>query len=223
MPLNRGSGKTINSLDYSPKGIYIQGMAEIKSALEIALARTEGMEVDKDKVREKEMKISGRKTARSYLEGNSDIKSLTKAYKQEKGDLRKAFTAGAAETLMSVLTLPNDSSYKDAFLKAGEGLGVLSDSPKDIEEMFTQLIQFFDQYLQNREQMEQQLTSQFQPLLKQKEEAIFAQTGSRIRINPMDDPDFQKAFSQNIGNLVKRYQEALEQAKGQLKSFLGLE
>jgi len=198
-------------------------MAEIKSALELALARTEGMEVDKDKLRAKEQKINGRRAALSFLDGNTDIKEFGKTCKKEKGDARAAFTAGAAGSFMSFVKLPADTNYKPQFIKAAEGLAALSDHHDEIKQMFEQLNQFFDQFLENREQLEKQLLTQFQPVLKQKEEALYAQTGSRISINPMDDADFQKAYSQNMGNLSKNYLEALEQAKEQLKDFLELE
>ncbi|MDC7226883.1 MAG: hypothetical protein PQJ61_08980 [Spirochaetales bacterium] len=198
-------------------------MAEIKSALEIALARTEGMEVDKDKMMEKEFKISGRRAALSFLDGKTEADELKKAIKKEKGKARKSFTAGAAGSLMSLIKLPLDSEYKSSFKRAAEGLAALSDHPKDIIQMFEQLSQFFDQYLENRDQLLNQLTLQFQPILQQKEEALYAQTGSKIKIDPMDDPDFQKAFSQNMENISKNYTEALTQAKGQLKEFLALE
>ena len=197
-------------------------MAEIKSALEIALARTEGMEMDKDKLRAKEQKVSGRKAALSFLDGKLDSKEFSKMVKKEKGGMKEAFIAGAAGSFMSVVKLPSDSDFSEGLAMAAEGLAALSDDPKDIRQMFEQLNQFFGQYLQNREQLEKQLIAQFEPILKQKEEALAAQTGSRIKLEPMDDPDFQKAYSQNIGGLNKNYLEALEQAKGQLKEFLGL-
>lgn len=197
-------------------------MAEIKSALEIALARTEGMEADKGKLKEKELRIEGRKAALSFLDGKTTGKEFSKLCKQHKGDELTAFKAGAAGSFMSLLKLPSDDSFKNEFNLAAEGLGVLSGESKNIEQMFGQLSQFFDQYLQNLEQMEKQLYAHYEPVLKQKEEAIFAQTGSRISIDPLDDPEFQKIYSQNIDNLKKNYVEALEQAKTQLKEFIGL-
>ena len=197
-------------------------MAEIKSALEIALARTEGMEMNKDKIRAKEQKVAGRKAALSFLDGRIDSKEFSKMVKKEKGDEKASFIAGAAGTFMSVVKLPTSTDFSTELTRAGEGMAALSDNANDIKQMFAQLSQFFEQYIQNREQLEEQLTSQFAPVLKQKEEAIAAQTGSRINIDPMDDPDFQKAYSQNLGNLSKSYLEALEQAKGQLKEFLSL-
>ena len=198
-------------------------MAEIKSAIEIALARTEGIEVDKDKIQAKEFKINGRKAALAFLDGRIDIKDLSKTVKNEKGDARKAFISGAAGSFMSIMKLPLDLNYKEEFLKAAEGIKTLSDSPKNIGQMFEQLVQFFDQYLQSREQMEKQLFAQFAPMLKKKEEAIYAQTGSRMSIDPLDDPEFQKIYSQNINALAKKYLEALNQAKQQLKQFLEIE
>jgi hypothetical protein len=124
---------------------------------------------------------------------------------------------------MANLKLPADEGYKSDFERAGEGLAAVSDSPSQVEQMFSQLGQFFDQYIENRMQMEKQLVSQYEPVLKRKEEALAAQTGSRIKLDPMDVPEFQKAYSQNMGNLSKNYLEALNQAKDQLKQFLGLE
>ncbi len=210
-------------LDSYSKGDYIQTMAEIKSALELALERTAGMEVDKSKLQEKEFKVKGRKAALAFLEGKTEIAEFSKTLKQQKGDGKEAFKKGAAGSFMSILKLPIDTDYKPEFMKAADGLAAISDSKGSIKQMFEQLVQFFDQYLQNREQMEKQLAAQYQPVLKQKEEAIFAQTGSRIKLDPMDDPDFQKAYSQNIGNLSKNYLEALNQAKEQLRNFLDIE
>lgn len=198
-------------------------MAEIKSALEIALARTEGMEVDKDKLKTKETRINGRRAALAFLDEKTDLEEFSKLVKKEKGDSKTAFIAGAAGSFMSLIKLPANETYKISFSKAGEGLAALSKNPKDIKQMFEQLIQFFDQYIQNKDELEKQLLAQFQPILKQKEEALYAQTGSRMGINPLDDPDFQKAYSQNMEALSKNYLEALEQAKGQLKKFLSLE
>ena len=198
-------------------------MGEIKSALEIAMARTEGMEVDKNKLQEKELIIKGRKAALAFLDGKTDAGEFKKLYKKEKSADRNAFKSGAAGSFLSLLKLPVTEDYKEEFVKAAAGLGVLAGDKDSVEQMFGQLSQFFDQYLQNREQMEKQIYAQYEPVLKQKEEAIFAQTGSRIKIDPHEDPEFQKIFSQNIENLKKNYLEALEQAKEQLKSFLGFE
>ena len=197
-------------------------MAEIKSALEIALARTEGIETDRSKIEAKQLKIDGRKAALAFLESKTELKELAAAVKKHKGDKLNAFKAGAAETFMSYLKLPSDDSYKEGFEKAGQGLGVIAPDAGSIQQMFEQLSQFFDQYIQNKDQMESQLTAQFEPLLKQKEEALYAQTGSRIHIDPLDDPEFQKVYNQNMGNLAKSYSEALGNAREQLKEFLGL-
>ncbi|MBI9106699.1 MAG: hypothetical protein JEZ04_08135 [Spirochaetales bacterium] len=197
-------------------------MAEIKSALEIALERTEGMETDRSKIAAKQLKIEGRKAAIAFLDDKSTAKDIVKALKQHKGDEQTAFKLGAVESLLSCVKLPTDEGYKDVFEKASEGLAVISDSPSEVKQMLTQLSQFFDQYIQNRDQMEKQLMAQFEPLLKQKEEAAFAQTGNRRSIDPLDEPEFQKIYSQNMGNLSKNYSEALTQAKDQLKQFLGI-
>ncbi len=197
-------------------------MAEIKSALEIALEKTEGMEADRSKIAAKQLKIEGRKAVLAFLDGRSGTEELSKTLKKHKGDEKAAFKLGAAESLMSCIKLPADEGYKAVFEKSAAGLAAISDSPSDVEQMFSQLAQFFDQYIQNRDQMMKQLTAQFEPILKQKEEALYAQTGSRMPIDPLDDQDFQKAYTQNIGNLSKSYSEALTQAKGQLKEFLGI-
>ncbi len=197
-------------------------MAEIKSALEIALARTEGIETDTGKLREKELKIEGRKAAISFIDSKTDAKELKKFLKEYKNEEKQALMRGLAESFLSRVKLPMAEGFETEIQRTAEGLATISDDPSSINQMFDQLIQFFAQYLQNKEQFVTQLTQQFQPLLKQKEDAIFAQTGSRIKINPMDDPEFQKAYSQNMGKLEKQYTEAVDQAKGQLKEFFEL-
>lgn len=197
-------------------------MAEIKSALEIALAKTEGMKTDRSKIAAKQFKIEGRKSALAFIEDKITDSELKKTLKKHKGEEKSAFLLGASESFLSYVKLPVDDEYKETYDKASKGLSVISENPSEVTQMLGQLGQFFDQYLQNRKQMESQLTAQFEPILKQKEEALLARTGSRIKLDPMDDPDFQKAYSQNMGNLSQNYTDALNQAKDQLKEFLGI-
>ncbi|MDC7125296.1 MAG: hypothetical protein PQJ46_07005 [Spirochaetales bacterium] len=198
-------------------------MAEIKSALELALEKTEGIKVDKERLQAKELKIKGRKAALAFLDSKTDAKELKKEMKHCKGKEQEAFMDGAGTTFLSYLKLPTDENYKEEVLKAGEGIAAISDNSKDVQQMFEQLVQFLDQYVETKGQIETQLKAQFEPLLKQKEDALEAQTGTRISIDPMDDPQFQQAYTQNMGQLQQNYVEALNNAKEQLKQFIGMD
>lgn len=197
-------------------------MAEIKSALEIALEKTQGLQVDKEKIRLKEYKIMGRKEALSFIDNTLTAKNFAKNIKQFKGKEKEAYICGAGERFIAYIKLPADESYKQEFLKAAEGFGILTESPKEMKQMFSQLEQFIDQFIINKQQLKNQLDSQFAPILQQKEEAYAAQTGQRIKIDPMDDPDYQQAYVENIKRLESNYLESLNQAKAQLKELIGI-
>ena len=103
-------------------------MAVIKSALELALEKTEGLSVDKEELRRKELFTQGRVAAAKGLEEGVD--SFETALLAQEKALKKpeyaVFADGAADNLLSRIVLAFDPAASAALAKAGELLDRLT-------------------------------------------------------------------------------------------------
>ena len=197
-------------------------MAYIKSALELAMERTEGLKADPKVFKIKEIKTEGRKTASAFLEGKeTDPKVIISALKKYKKDERGAFKEGVAATFFSNIVLPKTSVPEEQINRITEGLKALSGESKQVELFMEQIKEFLSNYLENREELIQAAKNQYMPRLKQKEQEIEQQTGQKISLTPEQDPEFREFLNQNISRLESQYSQSLTQAKEELKRFIG--
>jgi Family of unknown function (DUF6657) len=194
-------------------------MTEIKSALEIALERTQGVVGDKEKIEADNFTKEGKRLASSLLNpvdetSASDVKTRLKAYSgKQLGWVRE----GLFQALTANIVLPFDESYRQKLDAVARGLGEVVPDKKRTAYVFEQLTKFFEQYLDNRAAVRQQLEQQFAAHLKQREAQLSQQVRQKVRLNPMQDPEFANALQRNIGRLDERYQEALDGLKEELK------
>lgn len=195
-------------------------MGKIKSAWEIALERTEDIHADPQKIRHDSLFKEGRQLAGSFLT-DIDItpeeteKRLSTYDKDQLAIIRE----GMATTLLFNLTLPQDESYKDNIQKL-RVLGKIIDPQSD--ELLEQLDGFFGQYLETQEHLVERMKQQFQPMLEQKQAQMRKQYGQDFVLRPEQDPEFIKLLQQNLKQLSTQYQQALDDAKGQLRELFGL-
>jgi hypothetical protein len=66
------------------------------------------------------------------------------------------------------------------------------------------------------------MKQQFQPMLEQKQTQMRKQYGQDFVLRPEQDPEFIKLLQQNLKQLSTQYQQALDDAKGQLRELFGL-
>ena len=195
-------------------------MGQIKSALELALERTADIKSDKSSIEIKETKDYGKRSASQYLSGELDDEAFKKRLKEQAKEKIKWFTEGCFETFSANMTLPSAEGFEAGLEKIHGGLLILIPEKKAIDQMFGQVTQFFSQYLENRTNIEEQLTAQYEPVLRRKEQELSRQTGSEIRLSPMQDPEFVKQYQRHIGQLEKQYSDVLSQAKTQMKEMI---
>jgi hypothetical protein len=198
-------------------------MGDIKSALELALERTADIQSDRTKLHEHEALQKGKRLASKFLhpepdseEEQVDLKEELKGVKKE--DI-KLVRQGVFDVILSNITLPHEEIKEDLLGRAAKGLEILLNNRKQIDYVFKQLKEFFSQYLQNKEQIRQNLEQQFAPRLRQKEEALKEKFGSSVELDPAADPEFAEYLKQNYAELDKQYLEALNQLKEQLKQM----
>lgn len=198
-------------------------MGEIKSALELALERTADIQGDKTKLHEHDALQRGKRLASKFLHPDPDSEEEPVNLKEElkkvnKEDI-KLVKQGVFDVILSNITLPHDEMNEKLLDRAASGLEVLLNNRKQVDYIFKQLKEFFGQYLQNKEQVRQNLEQQFAPRLRQKAEALKEKFGAAVDLDPATDPEFAEYLKQNYAELNKQYQEALNQLKEQLKQL----
>jgi hypothetical protein len=184
-------------------------MGVIKTALEIALERTETVKGDKSSVDQFEMKRRGKKLANAFLDGEVD---LAGEIKNVPADKRESLRQGIFDVLVTQIVLPAGKEDEKRIEKAGNGLQTVINN-NQFSAMFKQLVQLFGQYLQESAQYEQAIRQQYAPKLRQKEEELSRRMGREVRIDPFQDPEFVAFYNQHMGALKGNYETVIEQAK----------
>ena len=188
-------------------------MAHIKSALEIALERTESVKSDKAGIEQYELKREGKKIAGAFLE-DPEEHPIDAAFKRFSKDKIPSVRRGVLDILVAQISLPSLPEDIGRLEKVGKGLGsVISD--KKFVSLFQQLTQALSRYLSEVEQYDKAIRQQFAPKLRQKEDEVARRTGRRIQIDPLQDPEFVQFYNQNMGVLKERYQSAVDQVRAQ--------
>ena len=191
-------------------------MGKIKSALEIALERTESIKTDKASVGLFEAKQKGKRLANEYL-ANPSI-NLETELKECPKDQRESLKQGLFDVLAPQITLPNTAEDMPRIETAGKGLCLLINEKSSKEggrftSMINQLVQLLSNYLSEATQFDQAIRQQYAPKLRQKEEELSRRMGREVRIDPFQDPEFVNFYNQNFNALKANYQAPVDQVR----------
>jgi hypothetical protein len=188
-------------------------MGKIKSALEIALERTESIKGDKNTIEQFEIKQTGKRLANSFLENFADNPNLLedaikKASKEQKTSLKE----GMFEVLLSRISLPaakEDEMYLNA---VGKGLqAIIADN--HFHALYRQLLDALSRYLEETAQYDEAIRQQYEPRLRQKEAELSKRLGQQVKIEPFQDPEFAAFYKKNMDALKESYQAAVDQVR----------
>ena len=185
-------------------------MGRIKSALEIALERTESVKTDRNSIDQFEARQQGKRIANVFLEDPS--KSLEDELKKHPKDQWESLKQGIFDVLAPQITLPVVAEDMPRVEAVGKGLRVLINDGR-FATMYKQLIQLLSRYLEEAAQFEQAIRQQYAPKLRQKEEELSRRLGREVRIDPFQDPEFVSFYSQNVNALKANYQAAVDQVR----------
>jgi hypothetical protein len=185
-------------------------MGRIKSALEIALEKTESVRSDKGSIRDFETRQRGKKLANEFLEdpGLSLEGEIKKTPKEEQDSLRQ----GIFDVLLSQIVLPLTAEDKTRIETAGRGLGAVIGGSR-FGPLFKQFSQILNQYIEETAQYQEAIKRQYAPKLRQKEEELSRRMGREVRIDPFQDPEFAAFYNQNMNQLKANYQAAVDQVR----------
>ena len=196
-------------------------MSKIKSALELALEKTEGVKYDKENLKADNSRKEGKKLAAEFLQSYAEGEpiNLAKRLKDYSGKDLGWVKDGFFQVLVSNLILPLDESYTQRFQGISDGILEMVKDKKNAGHILKQINQFFSQYLANQKQLAENLEAQYAPKLRQKEKELARQLGTEIHLSPQSDPDFAGLLKKQLSHLEARYQEALMQVKEELKGL----
>ncbi|MDR0301285.1 MAG: hypothetical protein LBI04_03120 [Treponema sp.] len=184
-------------------------MGVIKTALEIALERTEKVKSDKSGIDLFEAKQRGKKTASAFLAGQANLDEEIKKTAQGQ---RESLKQGIFDVLISQIAMPSNKEDEKKLETAGKGLGAVIND-KNFSIMFKKLMDFLAKYLQEAAQYDQAIRQQYAPKLRQKEEELSRRLGREVRIDPFQDPEFVAFYNQHMNALKNNYEGIIEQAK----------
>lgn len=193
-------------------------MSRIKSAWEIALEKTDKIEVDETRVRRNTHISEIKYILGSYLTSeerkDDELKDKLSLYKKD--EIKEA-----GETIiLNSLFLPQEA--KDNSEKEVRVETLLSIVLEDNEEALSLLKSIFNhtnQYPKHKEELISRLKEQLEPMLKQKEERMRAQYGEAIHLTIESDKEAMETVKNYTERLFNQYQETLDEAKNQLKTF----
>jgi hypothetical protein len=190
-------------------------MGVIKTALEIALEKTENIKSDKSSIDQFDAKQQGKKLANAFLAGEADLAAEIKKTIVSQLDSLKQ---GVFDVLITQIALPVVNEDEERLEKTGKGLEILINN-KQFSVFYQQLTQIIARYLQEAAHYEQVIRQQYAPKLHRKEEELSRQLGREIKIDPLQDPEFVAFYNQNMTALKGNYEEVIEQAKEETRRF----
>jgi hypothetical protein len=187
-------------------------MGKIKSALELALERTESIKGDRSSINQFEAKQRGKKLANAFLENPGD--GLEKELKKCPREERESLEQGVFDLLITQVNLPVVKEDQARIEAAGKGLqAVIRDGR--FTALYKQFLQASAQYLNEMTQYDDAIRRQYAPKLRQKEEELSRRLGQEVRIDPFQDPEFVKFYSQAMNTLKENYQGLVDQTREQ--------
>ncbi len=189
-------------------------MAEIKSALELALEKAEAYgRASKEEMAAAQSQERGRLLAVEFLKGEGSLEAdLHGMAPQEQPEARKAIK----EVFLRNITLPRDEEADPRQERALAGLLLVSRDKKAMARLKADLEQLLQQFVQIRQSALQQLKARHAGGVTQMQRAMEAKTGQRLRLEVEHLPQFQEEWRQFQGQLLDKFEPALEQLKAQM-------
>jgi len=195
-------------------------MGVIKTALEIALEKTENVKSDKTSIEQFEARQKGKKLANAFLGEDisltDEIKNTQKESKN--GSIEEGLKQGIFDVLITQISLPTAKEDEIRLEKLGKGLEVIIKNSK-LQAIYKQMLQVFSQYLQEASHYEQVIRQQYAPKLRQKEEELSRRLGREVRIDPFQDPEFTAFYNQHMNSLRSNYEPIVEQVKEEIREM----
>jgi len=186
-------------------------LAEIKSALELALEKAERYgRASKEELTRDQYRDQGRQLAVNFLRNGLDLDAalagLAAAAQPEA-------RAAIKEVLLRNIILPRDGEMDPRMAQALEGLLLVAQDKKAMARQKAELEQILQNFLQVRANAYQQLKARFGAGIGQMQRALEAQMRQKVRLEVEHLPQFQEEWRKFQGQLLDQFDPMLEACK----------
>ena len=196
-------------------------MGKIKSAWEIALERTESIQMDKNKLKYKTDVDTARRLAGRFIADDEPIDE-----KELRDGLSALDSKAVKEALIITaeanLSLPQTEEDDSRLRKAVKLIEIATDNNAQAIGLANELEGFLKQYPLHRKDLFEKMKAQYQPILDEKSEKLSRQYGTEVKLSFESDKEFMEAARKNLEKLEAQYQATLTNAKTQLREIAGL-
>lgn len=189
-------------------------MADIKSALELALEKAESYgRASKEELAAAQSQERGRELAVQFLKGEGDLEAdLNHMPPQDQTAARGA----VKEVFLRNIGLPRDEVIDPRQDRALAGLLLVARDRKAMARLQEDLGHLLQQYLQMRQNILQQLKARFSAALPQMQQAMEAKTGQRLRLEVEHLPQFQEEWHRFQDQLQNQFEPVLGDLKNRM-------
>jgi hypothetical protein len=190
-------------------------LAEIKSALELALEKAEQYgKASPEEVAAAQFKDQGRQLAVQYLREEGDLTvDLKNLPPQAVAPVRLALK----EVFLRNIGLPRENVVESRQDRALEGLILVADNPKNMARLQTELEQILQQFLQIRNNALQQLKARFASGVDQMQRALEAKLMQKVNVDVEHLPQFQEEWRRFLGQLNDQFEPMLKGLKDRMR------
>ena len=190
-------------------------MAEIKSALELALEKAEQYgRASREEMLLAQHQDQGRQLAVQFLKGEGE---LTADLKNLPAPVQSAARLAIKEVFLRNLVLPRDNTLDPRQKRAAAGLLLVAENPKAMAQLQAELDQILQQYLQIRTNAVQQLKARFAAGVGQMQQAMEAKYRQKMDLDVEHLPQFQEEWRRFDGQLQDQFGSMLENLKARMR------
>jgi hypothetical protein len=189
-------------------------MAEIKSALELALEKAERYgKASPQEMQEVKWQEQARHLAAEFLRGKIELEPELKNVPPE---ARAALDRQVKEILLRNINLPREGVVDDANTRAQAGLLQVARDKKATQRVLQEIKQVFVSYEQVRQNAMQQLKAQFNAQLDSVRKNLEAQMQRPLKVDVEQTPQFQEQWRAFEAQLNQQFEPLLDKHKTML-------
>ncbi len=192
-------------------------MAEIKSALELALKKAEQYgKASREEMAASQYREQGCQLAVRYLKGEGDLEAELQGFPSE---VQPAARTAVKEVLLRNIGLPKNGETESRMARALEGLLLVAGNKKAMGRLITEMEQLLQNFLTVRYNAYQQLKTRYDAGVPNMQRALEAQLRQKVRLEVEQLPQFQEEWRRFQGQLLDQFEPMLDQLKAQMLNF----
>jgi hypothetical protein len=190
-------------------------LAEIKSALELALEKAEQYgRASREEMELAQYQEQGRKLAVQFLKGEGDLEADLKSLPPQ---VQPAARMAIKEVFLRNLGLPRENEVDPRQERAMQGLLLVAGNSKNMAQLQAELGQILQQFLHFRSNALQQLKGRFAAGVGQMQQAMEAKYRQPMNVDVERLPQFQEEWLRFKGQLQQQFEPVLAALKEKMR------